>query len=194
MISHLIKRIRLEQKLSKNKLGKMCSMDLSYITHLEKGDRYPSIDACKKLSKAFNIPEATLLTSYGKKLNYDQKLRDMQKYICTDKILAINNIDGLISCPPDALNANFAILINDTSMEPTLKKGEYAYIDLNTPMDSKDIGLFEYNGKFLLRQLSFGIRIISLIPLNPQFEKITINKDDSFSILGKVIATKKISK
>ena len=79
MISHLIKRIRLEQKLSKNKLGKMCSMDLSYITHLEKGDRYPSIDACKKLSKAFNIPEATLLTSYGKKLNYDQKLRDMQK-------------------------------------------------------------------------------------------------------------------
>ena len=61
-------------------------------------------------------------------------------------------------------------------------------------MDSKDIGLFEYNGKFLLRQLSFGIRIISLIPLNPQFEKITINKDDSFSMLGKVIATKKISK
>ena len=46
-------------------------------------------------------------------------------------------------------------------------------------MDSKDIGLFEYNGKFLLRQLSFGIRIISLIPLNPQFEKITINKISS---------------
>ena len=32
-------------------------------------------------------------------------------------------------------------------MEPKLKKDTYAYIEFNTPLDNRDIGLFSYNNK-----------------------------------------------
>ena len=57
-----------------------------------------------------------------KKLDLEQRDRQMEKFICCDKILALNSIDGLIDCPTGALSASFALKMNDKSMEPKIKK------------------------------------------------------------------------
>lgn len=194
MIAHLINRLRTEKNLSKNKLGRMCSMDLSYITHLEKGDRYPSIEACKKICDNLDVPYVSLLGSYGKKLDLEQRDRQMEKFICCDKILALNSIDGLIDCPTGALSASFAVKMNDKSMEPKIKKDDYAFIELNVPLKSKDIGLFQYNGTYLIRKLSFGKRVITLKALSSKDLDIKIKKDDSFFMLGKVVGINSLNK
>ena len=174
MIAHLINRLRTEKNLSKNKFGKMCSMDLSYITHLEKGDRYPSIEACKKICDSLDVPYVSLLGSYGKKLDLEQRDRQMEKFICCDKILALNSIDK--------------------SMEPKIKKDDYAFIELNVPLKSKDIGLFQYNGTYLIRELSFGKRVITLKALSSKDLDIKIKKDDLFFMLGKVVGINSLNK
>ncbi len=61
-------------------------------------------------------------------------------------------LGGLIDCPTTVSGASIAVKINDTSMEPKLKKRHLCIYKINTPLDNRDIGLFSYNNKLLIRK------------------------------------------
>ena len=74
-------------------------------------------------------------------------------------------------------------------MAPRLEKGVYAFIEFNTPLDNKDIGLIEFNGKIMIRRYVIRKDDLVLRADNKEFSDIIISEKDTYNIIGKVIGT-----
>ena len=114
---------------------------------------------------------------------------NMPEHISYDKIVAVSSVDSFITCPIDLPWASIALKIEDNSMAPRLEKGIYAFIEFNTPLENKDIGLIEFNGKIMIRR--YVIRKDDLVfrADNKEFPDIIISDTDTYNIIGKVIGT-----
>lgn len=189
MLGKLMAKIRENKKISATKLSQITNIDSGHLSHIEKGDRTPSHKLLRKLCDSLDIPYQPIMYTYDKELTKEQLDYDFVDKICYDKILAVNSVDSLISCPPDMRTATLAIRVPDDSMEPDLTSGSYAYVELNAPLNSKDIGLFEYNHKYLFRKLIIRKDGLVLRALKDGIEDIKINYDEKFYILGKVLGT-----
>ena len=73
-------------------------------------------------------------------------------------------------------------------MEPSFKKGEYIFIEFNSPLVNKDIGIFSVNGEILIRKFFCKKGKFTLKAENKSFEDIAIAEDDDFYIIGKVLS------
>ena len=74
-------------------------------------------------------------------------------------------------------------------MEPKLAKDVYAYVELNSPLNNRDIGIFEYEGKVLIRRFIVRRDKLVLRPENKEFEEISLASRDDFTIIGKIVGT-----
>ena len=81
-------------------------------------------------------------------------------------------------------------------MTPKIGVDDYMYIELYSPLSNKDIGLFYYDDKMIVRKFIIRKNDIVLRAENSSFEDIIVNKDSNFYILGKVIGknTSKMNK
>lgn len=192
MLGELIAKIRKDKKVSKAMLARESSIDTGYLSHLEKGDRNPSHKSLKKICDCLEIPYQPLMYTYDKELTEEQLSYDIVNKICYDKIVAINNIDTLITCPTNMKTASIAIRVPDDSMEPKLTSGSYAFVEFNAPLENKDIGLFEYKNKFLFRKLIVRQDILILRALKEDIPDIKVNYSEHIYILGKVLGTNDI--
>ena len=113
----------------------------------------------------------------------------MPEHISYNKVLAVNAIDSFIECPLDLPSACLAVKINDKSMEPRLEEGAYIFIEFNSPLENKDIGLFEYNGKIIIRRYVIRKDSLVLRADNKSFPDIVLSENDTYNIIGKVIGT-----
>ena len=75
-------------------------------------------------------------------------------------------------------------------MEPTFEKNSYVFVELNTPISSKDYGLFEFNGEILIRKFSSRKNKIFLKADNKDFSEIKVSTNDKFCIIGKILKNK----
>lgn len=187
MLSRLLAKIREDKKLSKATLASMADMDSGHLSHIEKGDRTPSHKALRKLCDSLDIPYQPIMYTYDKKITKTQLDYNIIDKICYDKIVAVNNVDCLVDCPQNMRNATLAVRISDDSMEPTLPSGSYAFVELNTPIEHEDIGLFEYNNKCFIRKFIIRKDCIILRALKKEFDDIKINNNKTFFILGKIL-------
>ena len=162
---------------------------LGYITHVEKGDRIPSQNALKKICTTLDIPFQQLAFTYNKVITEDQQKNDFLNYIPYDLVPAVSKVDDLIKCPSKFGTASFAFKVPDNSMETKFFKNSYVYVEQNSLPAPREFGLFYYNGKLLIRKLLFSNHSYVLKPLNDKFNQITINKTDSFYIIGKILGT-----
>ncbi len=192
MLGKLIAKIRKDKRVSKAMLARMSNIDTGYLSHLEKGDRNPSHKSLKKICDCLEIPYQPLMYTYDKELTSEQLNYNVVDKICYDKIMAINNIDTLISCPLNMKTASLAIRIPDDSMEPKLTSGSYAFVEFNTPLDNKDIGLFEYQNKYIFRKLIIRQDVLILRALKEGIPDIKVNYNEHIYILGKVLGTNDI--
>ena len=189
MLGNLLEKIRKDKKMSKGMLAREVHLDTGHISHIEKGDRTPSHKSLKKICDCFNIPYQPLMYTYDKEFTEKQLKYNIQDKICYDKILAVNKIDALIPCPDNMRTATLAIHVSDDSMEPLLTRDTYAFVELNSPLDSKDIGLFNYKNQYLFRQLIVQRNVLILRALKENIPDIRIKSDDPLLILGKVLGT-----
>lgn len=192
MLGELIAKIRKDKKVSKAMLARKSNIDTGYLSHLEKGDRNPSHKSLRKICDCLEIPYQPLMYAYDKELTEEQLNYNIVDKICYDKIIAVNNIDTLISCPSNMKTASLAIRIPDDSMEPKLTSGAYVFVEFNTPLNNKDIGLFEYKNKFIFRKLIIRQDVLILRALKEDIPDIKINDVENFYILGKVLGTNDI--
>lgn len=192
MLGKLISKIRKDKKISKAMLAREAHIDTGHVSHIEKGDRTPSHKSLKKICDCFEIPYQPLMFTYDKELTQEQLDYNIEDKICYDKILAVNKIDTLIQCPKNMRSASLAVRVPDDSMEPSLTAGSYAFVELNTPLNNKDIGLFNYNNEYLFRKLIVRKDFLILRALKEDIPDIKIKFNDPLIMLGKVLGTNDI--
>ena len=192
MLGKLIAKIRKDKKISKALLAREAHIDTGHISHIEKGDRTPSHKSLKKICDCLEIPYQPLMYTYDKEFTQEQLDYNIENKICYDKILAVNRIDALIQCPKEMSSASFAIRVPDDSMEPVLTAGSYAFVELNTPLNNRDIGLFSYKNEYILRRLIIRKDNLILRASKDGIKDIKISVDEPLLILGKVLGTNDI--
>ena len=191
MLGLLLKKIREDQKRSKASVALNACVDPAYIIHLENSKRIPSYFALRKICDSLDVPYQQMLYTYYKDLTEEQISENYLDLIPYHSVVAINSMDDLIRCPAKYGSASFAVKLNDDSMEPKLLSGTYAYIEQNTPLVSRDIGLFYYNGEFLIRRFIDTYQFYQLRPDNKKYKSLRISKKNKgdFFVIGKIIGT-----
>ena len=189
MIGDMLSRARNEKRVVKSELSRRTNINIGHISHIEKEERNPSHRALKTICRALEIPYQPLMYTYDKVFTDEQKQNKMPEHISYDKVLAVSSLDSFIECPVDLPGASIAFKIEDNSMEPRLEKGVYAFAEFNTPLENKDIGIFEYNGKILIRRYVIRKNSLVLRADNKDFEDINLSENDQYNIIGKVIGT-----
>ena len=189
MIGDMLERARKEKNVIKSELARRTNINIGHIAHIEKEERNPSIRALKSICRALEIPYQPFMYMYGKVVTDEQKLNNMPEHISYEKIPAVSSLDSFIECPVDLPSAAIEIKINDKSMEPRLEEGIYAFVELNTPLENKDIGVIEYNGKILIRRYVIRKNSLVLRADNKNFSDIPLEDKDEYNIIGKVIGT-----
>ena len=188
MIGDMIAKIRKEKSLTKTELAEMTGINIGHLTHIEKGERNPSHKALRNICKALDVPYQQLMYTYDKQLNEDQEKYGLVEYIAHNKVLAIDNLNSFIDCPSSVPSASLAVRVPDDSMNSSYKKDDYVFIELNSPLNNKDIGLFSVNGEIVIRKFFLKKGKYTLKADNKSYKDITIADSDDFYIIGKVLA------
>lgn len=189
MIGDMLTRARIEKNVQKSELSRRTNINIGHIAHIEKEERNPSHRALKTICRALEIPYQPFMYMYDKVFTEEQKANHMPEHISYDKVLAVSSLDSFISCPVDLPGASLAFKIEDNSMEPRLEKGVYAFVEFNTPLENKDIGVIEYKGKILIRRYVIRKNSLALRADNKDYDDIILNDEDEYNIIGKVIGT-----
>lgn len=189
MIGDMISRIRNEKNVGKAELAKRTNINIGHLSHIEKEERNPSHRALKAICRALEIPYQPLMYTYDKLFTDEQKQNKMPEHIGYDKVLAVSSLDSFIQCPLDLPSACLAVKIEDDSMEPRLEQGIYAFIEFNTPLENKDIGIFEYGGQVIIRRYIIRKDGIVLRAENKKIKDIVLTEKSQYNIIGKVIGT-----
>lgn len=191
MIGGMLAKARKAKGMTKTELARLTDINIGHLTHIEKGERNPSHKALKNICKALDIPYQQLMYTYDKTINEEQESYNVVKHISYDKILAVNSIDSFIDCPSDMPSAAIALKMPDDSMNKSFEKGSYIFIEFNSPLNSKDYGLFNYNDQILVRRFYDKRGKITLKAENSDCKDIQVSNTDTFYIIGKVLTKKK---
>lgn len=187
MIGDMIAKIRKEKNMTKTELAEITGINIGHLTHIEKGERNPSHKALRNICKALDVPYQQLMYTYDKELNEDQEKYGMVQHIAYNKVLAVDNINSFITYPASIPSASLALKVPDDAMNSSLKKGEYAFVEFNSPLNNKDIGLFSVNGQVIIRKFFFKKGKYTLKAENKSFKDIAIAQTDDFYIIGKIL-------
>jgi len=188
MIGDMIAKIRKEKNLTKTELAEMTGINIGHLTHIEKGERNPSHKALRNICKALDVPYQQLMHTYDKVLNEDQEKYGIVEHISHNRVLAVDNINSFITCPSTLPSASIAVKVTDDSMDSSFKKGDYVFIEYNSPLTNKDIGLFSVNGEVMIRKFYLKKGKYTLKADNKSFKDIAITDSDEFYIIGKVLS------
>jgi len=80
-------------------------------------------------------------------------------------------------------DADFAVRVSGDSMEPRFVDCQVIFIKRQKTLEVGEIGIFALNGDSFVKKLGRG----KLISLNPRYEPIAINEEDSLHVFGKVV-------
>lgn len=187
MIGDMIAKVRKEKGITKTELARLTDINIGHLTHIEKGERNPSHKALKNICKALDIPYQQLMFTYDKTINEEQESYHVVEHIAYNKVLAVDKISGFVECPSHIPSSAIALKVPDDTMQPFLVKGTYVYVEFNSPLNSKEIGLFELNGEVLIRRFIVrkGGKVI-LRADNKNLEDIAVSDKDTFYIIGKI--------
>lgn len=186
MLGSMLSKIRKDKNITKVELAKKTKINIGHLTHIEKGERNPSHKALRNICKALKVPYQTLAYMYDKEISSDDKRYKLTNHISYNKVVAVDVINDFIECPPTIPNASIAFKINDNSMEPKLIEGSYAFLELNVPLENRNLGLFKFNGQILLRRFIIRQDALVLRPENKDYPEIFLSENDDFTIIGKV--------
>lgn len=186
MLGSMITKIRKDKHITKAEVSRKTGINIGHLTHIEKGERNPSHKALKSISKALDVPYQPLTSLYDTTINEEYTRCKMLNHLTYNKVLAIDSYSNFIECPSNIPNASIAIKVLDDCMEPTLKKDSYCFIELNVPLNNKDIGLFKYNDSIFIRRFIIRKDKLVLRSDNKKYSDIDLSEDENFTIIGKI--------
>lgn len=186
MLGKMIAKIRSDKKMAKVELAKKTKINVGHLTHIEKEERHPSHKALKNICDALQVPYQNLMHMYDRNISEEQERYKVYDHVSYNKVVAIDKIEDFIECPYTIQNASMAIKMPDDSMDPKIAKDEYVFLDLNSPLESRDFGLILYNGNYYIRRFIVRLDKLILRPENKAYPEIDLQEDDDFTIIGKI--------
>lgn len=187
MIGRLIAKIRTDKNVTKTELARQTGINIGHLTHMEKEERNPSHKTLKLIADALDVPIQPLMYAYDRNLTEDQIDYLAVNHINYSSIPIVNSIIGYSACPKSVGKASFIMRSFDDSMEPKINESDFIYVELNAPLNSKDIGLFQYNNQLLIRKFIVRKNDLVLRAESDEIDDIIINKNTDFYILGKIL-------
>ncbi len=191
MIGKVLARVREDRQITKTELAKRTKIDIGHLTHIEKEERNPSHGALRTLCDAMDVPYEPLMHTYDIELSEDQKRYAPENHIKYDVLPVFDAIIGFEKCPEEVRAASFVLRIHDTAMAPKINNGQDVYVQYNCPLANKDVGIFEFNGKLLIRKFIIRKTDLVLRAEDESIPDIVVTKDDTFNIIGKVLGVVK---
>ena len=191
MLGSMIKKIRKDKHLTKVSIAEETQINIGHLTHIEKGERFPSHKALKLICKSLDVPFSFMSSLYDNPITEDQKRYEVLNHLSYNKIVAFDSIDNFVECTSKYSTASLALKVKNDEMDPILKKDSYAYIELNVPLNNKDIGLFKLNDRILMRRFIIRKDKLVLRADNKNYEDIDLSENDNFTIIGKILNTNK---
>ena len=187
MIGDMISKIREDKKISKTTLAQSTNINVGHLTHIEKGERNPSHKALKSLCEALDVPYQPLMYTYDKKLTSEQIEYNVIDHIKYDSIPMLDNISGFAKCPKEINSASICLKVKDDTMSPKFEKDSYVFVEFNSPLNNKDIGLFEYQNEIIIRKFIVRKNDLVLRAEQDGIQDIILLPSDNFYIIGKVL-------
>ena len=187
MIGDMLSKIREDKKVSKTVIAKETNINVGHLTHIEKSERNPSHKALKALCDSLDVPYQPLMYTYDKKLTEEQLDYEVVNHIKYDSVPMYDNIFGFAKVPKEYSSASMCLKVADDSMAPRFEKGNYVFIELNTPLNNKDFGLFEYKGQYLIRKFIVRKNDLVLRAEKDDIQDIVVTSKDNFYIIGKIL-------
>ena len=187
MIGDMIAKARVEKNMTKAELARLANIDLGHLSHIEKGERNPSHKTLKLICQALEIPYQQLMYTYDKNLSEEQESYGALDHMSYDKIILVDTIDNFITCPANMPGASLAVKMPDDSMAPTFKKGDTLFIEFNTLLDNKEVGIFSVDDKIYIRRFIGKKNKVILDADNPHVKKLELAKNQPFFIIGKIL-------
>lgn len=187
MIGEVLSKIRKDKKILKKDLAEKTNINMGHLTHIEKEERNPSHKTLKSMCDALNIPYDPIMHTYDKDLTEEQKKYDAPAHVKYDAIPVFEGINGYVKIPKMLYNASYAIKVEDNSMNPKIKEGEYVFIEMNAPLSNKSIGLFEINGQIMIRKFIIRKNDEAIRAEAENIEEIVVDKTSDYKVLGRVI-------
>ena len=191
MLGKLLIKARKEKKITKVSISKTADIDLGHLTHIEKGERNPSHKTLKNICMALHIPYQTIAYTYDRNITQDQERYKLIEHISYDHVPLVECISDFVLCPETISNASFALKVPDDSMEPLLSKDSTVFLELNANLNTKDIGLFLFDHKILLRRFIVRKDKLSLRAENKLYKDINFDENSNFTIIGRILFEKK---
>jgi len=186
MLGNLIAFVREKRGLSKTALSEMTGINVGHLTHIEKGERNPSQGTLRDICKALDIPFQQMAYTYDKTLDEDQSRFGLIGAIPFNTVPLVQNIDDMIECPSSIPNAALAFVMQEDTMKSSCPKGTTVFLEFNTIPKHKELGLFRYNGKFIVRKIIFRKNKLLLKADNLLTRDILVDDIRDLTIVGKV--------
>lgn len=190
--------LRNDKGMSQRDLAEALELSYGAIGNYENGSRIPRMDTLDLIADYFNVDMNFLLGKTDIRNSYQESINKKQSIISKIKLYQNPVSAGLgawldegteynyIEIEEPVAKADFALKVRGDSMSPMYNDGDVVFIKSNQLLEPGQIGIFLINGEGYLKQLQ-GNRLVSI---NNSYDPITVNEDDEFMVVGKVVDKK----
>ena len=166
----------------------------------EKGEQVPDSNYLMRLAKHTGVNVEWLLTGEGEMYSSSPKRRNIIPFHRESSFRRVSLVDiPLLSSVPAGKTAAifhpeyveryvtvdnikdqgaFALVVKGSSMSPKIEDGDIVVISPQQEVRSGDICVVRVNDEDVLKKVKIDEHYIHLIPLNPNFEPVTVRKRD----------------
>ena len=201
-----IKTARMSRGISQQRLAELVGCSQSAIGMYESGAREPSRDTLEALADVFNVPLYTFFMDEDEMMRYYSQSNTQHmpnnltpankatlhsiprigKVAAGEPILADEEYETWVDGP---LKADYALTVVGRSMEPVYLDGDTIYIRQQPDVNDGEIGVVLIDDEATLKRVYHTPHGLTLLPENPKFKPIYVNKEnsDAVRILGIVV-------
>lgn len=190
-----LKELRREKRLTQIQFAEAFQISNGTIGMWETNKRQPDQSTLVKLATFFNVTTDYLLGREEKKLiDNEVELNDLYPIPLLGKVVAgipiesQENLEGCIYISYKPKENYFALRVQGDSMiNAGIRDKSILVVHKQTYAENGEIIVAMLNGESTVKRFKIFGDNIFLMPENPAFEPIPIQKNDDFLILGKVI-------
>ena len=187
-----LRKIMNHKNLTGEKLGELVGVGKSTVINWANGSRFPKENHIRDIVKALNVTYDDLFTS-GEEIEI-HFIPLIGKSSCgIPKEYDLNGFEPVPIAGKMYRQGMYAIEADGDSMSPKINHGDIVFCNPNQVIDNGKIVHYNLNGESGIKRYKINEAgtIISLVPLNPDFDIITIHCDEDVDlkmarIVGKI--------
>ncbi|MFT8558102.1 LexA family protein [Liquorilactobacillus hordei] len=194
VLSDNIKKLMERHSVERAKMANDLNVKYTTLTDWINGNTYPRIGSIEKIANYFNVEKSDLIERKPDNIipiTKTVKIPLLGDIACGDPILAEENIEEYIDEPVNYLPSGtcFYLRAKGDSMKPTIPNGAKVLIRQQPDVEDDEIAavLMTDSNEATLKRIKRADGTMFLMPDNPEYSPILVNKDNPARILGKVV-------